>query len=554
MKTLAISFFILLFSFCIFHLSNAQGCLPEGITFETQVQIDSFQINYPGCSVIEGDMTINGSDITNLNGLITLNSIGGNLVIGVDYGWDANPALANLTGLDNLASIGCNLTINGNSILINLSGLNSLSAVNGNLSISNNPFLTDISDLGLLNSIGGYLQLGFLGWGGAMGNPLLVSLTGLDGITSLTGLTIVGNLALTDLNGLNNLQSVSGGMVIGGNGALSSLIGLEALTNISGDLQFGYAGFMGWIGNPSLIHLTGLEGLTEIGGTLSFLGSTLVDLEGLNNLSTIGNDLILEDNYNLQDLDGLNNLDSIFGNLMLGPYPGTGGGDWVPGGNPPLLSPSGVENLDYIGGDLVITWNDSLASLSGLENVTAIGGDLFIYANALLNDISGLENIEAGSIGNLEIDHNHSLTVCHIRSVCEYLTAPNGTVEIHDNAPGCNSQEEVEEACLTAVPEVSEFVGRRSSVVSYPNPTSGLTEFLISNFNFQQVNLTVFNAQGQLVATVLDEALPAGEHTITWNTENLPSGIYYYRLTILRASPSGQAADRRLTTGKIVKY
>jgi hypothetical protein len=100
----------------------------------------------------------------------------------------------------------------------------------------------------------------------------------------------------------------------------------------------------------------------------------------------------------------------------------------------------------------------------------------------------------------------------------------------------------------------SSVVCRQSSVVSYPNPTSGLTEFLISNFNFQQVNLTVYNAQGQLVATVLNEALPAGEHTITWNTENLPSGVYYYRLTILRASPSGQAADRRLTTGKLIKH
>ncbi len=36
----------------------SQGCLPEGITFTTQEQIDNFQTNYPGCTEIEGDVII----------------------------------------------------------------------------------------------------------------------------------------------------------------------------------------------------------------------------------------------------------------------------------------------------------------------------------------------------------------------------------------------------------------------------------------------------------------------------------------------------------------
>ena len=59
----------------------SQGCLPEGITFTTQAQIDSFQINYPGCTEIEGDVEIYGywEDITNLSSLNVLTSIGRNL-------------------------------------------------------------------------------------------------------------------------------------------------------------------------------------------------------------------------------------------------------------------------------------------------------------------------------------------------------------------------------------------------------------------------------------------------------------------------------------------
>ncbi len=60
------------------------SCLPEGITFTTQEEIDNFQTNYPNCTEIEGDVLIggwNGSNITNLNGLNVLTSIGGNLEI-----------------------------------------------------------------------------------------------------------------------------------------------------------------------------------------------------------------------------------------------------------------------------------------------------------------------------------------------------------------------------------------------------------------------------------------------------------------------------------------
>ena len=54
---------------------SSQSCLPEGIIFETQAQIDSFQILHPNCTEIEGGVEINGDDITNLNGLNVLTSV-----------------------------------------------------------------------------------------------------------------------------------------------------------------------------------------------------------------------------------------------------------------------------------------------------------------------------------------------------------------------------------------------------------------------------------------------------------------------------------------------
>ena len=58
----------------------SQGCLSQGITFTTQAQIDNFQTNYPGCTEIEGSVTISGT-ITNLDSLGVLTSVGGDLNI-----------------------------------------------------------------------------------------------------------------------------------------------------------------------------------------------------------------------------------------------------------------------------------------------------------------------------------------------------------------------------------------------------------------------------------------------------------------------------------------
>ena len=75
------SLFILVTFFSFSAMSLSQSCLPEGIAFTIQEQIDSFQINYPNCHGIEGYVNIAGDDINNLNGLNILTSIGGYLQI-----------------------------------------------------------------------------------------------------------------------------------------------------------------------------------------------------------------------------------------------------------------------------------------------------------------------------------------------------------------------------------------------------------------------------------------------------------------------------------------
>ena len=269
MKKLTLIIFLLIF---LQISASSQPCLPEGITFTTQSQIDNFQVNYPNCTEIEGDVEIYGNDITNLNGLSVLTSTVGIIYIGT--------------------------------------------------------------------------------WAG--GNPALTSLTGLDNVTSIGGGLFVFN-------------------------------------------------------NDALISLSGLEGLPSIGGFLSIRN------------------------------------------------------------NDALISLTGLDNLTSIGGDLYIAEHDALTNLTGLTNVTSIDSEIRILYHPALTSLAGLDNIDASSISLLEIIGNVSLSTCEVQSICDYLSSPSGTINIAMNASGCNSQQEVEDACDTLSVEDIIYEGGFSI---FPNPAT----------------------------------------------------------------------------------
>lgn len=305
----------------------SQGCLPEGIVFSTQAQIDSFAINYPNCTEIEGYVAIgcgweDTTDITNLNGLTVLTSLGSSLSIGA---WD-----------------------------------------------------------------------------------------------------LVFPYNLTSLSGLNNIVSIGGYLEICGTQSLTNLTGLENLTTIGGSL---------WIyWNTALTSLTGLEGLTSVPGGLGII-----------------------DNY-------------------------------------------------------------ALTNLTGLANVSSIGGDLRITGNPALTSLTGLDNIDAGSIASLQIYSNYFLSTCEVQSVCDYLASPGGTISIYGNATGCNSQEEIEAACLTIVEE--RRTGNRMTII--PNPSNDkITVSVPNGVTIDEV--LIYNQTGQKV-------LHGNPENETLNFSHLQNGMYIIEL------------------------
>ena len=74
-------------------------------------------------------------------------------------------------------------------------------------------------------------------------------------------------------------------------------------------------------------------------------------------------------------------------------------------------------------------------------------------------------------------------------------------------------------------PEVPACLG-----ANHPNPFTSRTTIEFSLPRSSHVKLTVYDALGRSVDTLLSSYCDAGKQTVEWNPTELPSGIYFYRL------------------------
>lgn len=195
------------------------------------------------------------------------------------------------------------------------------------------------------------------------------------------------------------------------------------------------------------------------------------------------------------------------------------------------ISGNDITNLDSLGiittiqGNLEISNNPNLTGLSGLAGVTALSGVLLINNNDLLQSLSGLDNIDTASIDELYIVSNNSLSYCNIVNVCNYLAGPGAAYLIQNNATGCNSFDEVWEACFTSVAEPSS--GAESDFTIIPNPVESSTLITYTLSGDSHITLKILDLSGRDVLTLKDENQQKGKQRVVFDTAGLPEGIYF---------------------------
>ncbi|MDZ7314634.1 MAG: T9SS type A sorting domain-containing protein [candidate division KSB1 bacterium] len=110
----------------------------------------------------------------------------------------------------------------------------------------------------------------------------------------------------------------------------------------------------------------------------------------------------------------------------------------------------------------------------------------------------------------------------------------DGSIYLFGGNNGFQVVQEVEQLALTSsssVKERVEFADRWTLLHIYPNPFNNRTTIVFEIDRSAEVRLDVFASDGSRIDQLLNKFLPNGRHEIVWNAENVPSGIYFVRLT-----------------------
>lgn len=83
----------------------------------------------------------------------------------------------------------------------------------------------------------------------------------------------------------------------------------------------------------------------------------------------------------------------------------------------------------------------------------------------------------------------------------------------------------------TSVEEEQNFTAKQFALASaYPNPFNSMTRLAFNLPISGQTRLAVYDLNGRLVKTLVDDMLNAGTHSLIFDSAGLPSGVYLYRL------------------------
>ncbi|HET8828829.1 MAG TPA: hypothetical protein VFM79_05785 [Pelobium sp.] len=154
----------------------------------------------------------------------------------------------------------------------------------------------------------------------------VTNLKGLSDIKKIDGKFTIFKSTLTNLAGLENLESVGDALSIGSNESLKNFDALKSVKKVGGFLLIN--------ANPVLENIEGLKAIKNIGGYLQVTNNAkLVDLKGLNAVQGIGKYIHIVNNTLLENLMSSNTLKSINGQIQIR-------------SNPALKSLVGFNNLE----------------------------------------------------------------------------------------------------------------------------------------------------------------------------------------------------------------
>lgn len=225
----------------------------------------------------------------------------------------------------------------------------------------------------------------------------------------ITGFLWIHGQDIENLNGLKNIDTISGALIITETTKIKNLSGLDQLKYVGKSFQV-------WQNNK-LESLQGLNQLTYIGAQCDInRNPELTSIAALGKVKRIGEYIKLYRLPLLESYQGMESIDTIHGDLYTTL-------------NPRIKNFDGFQNLQFIWGGLYAVLMDSLVNFSGLNQVKHIGAFVTIIENTSLENLQGLSSLQ--SIENeLYVVNNRALLSTAGMESCESI---GGSLQLRDN-------------------------------------------------------------------------------------------------------------------------
>ncbi|MBN2010129.1 T9SS type A sorting domain-containing protein [candidate division KSB1 bacterium] len=106
----------------------------------------------------------------------------------------------------------------------------------------------------------------------------------------------------------------------------------------------------------------------------------------------------------------------------------------------------------------------------------------------------------------------------------------------HSSLPYCGADEPAKAAFIES--GTIKTPAQAQLMPNYPNPFNAQTMISITVPELADVSLEIFNLRGEIVATIFQGMHEAGTFSYIFDANNLPSGVYFYKLTARGMSQS----------------
>jgi hypothetical protein len=88
------------------------------------------------------------------------------------------------------------------------------------------------------------------------------------------------------------------------------------------------------------------------------------------------------------------------------------------------------------------------------------------------------------------------------------------------------------DSAMVAINEYNDLIPKKIALLqNYPNPFNAFTTIRFTLPEPSDVSIEIYNILGQRVEVLFEGNKLAGPHSITWNADDYPSGLYFARMT-----------------------